>query len=301
MPVPSGLMNDNEREICARLREVRVRVGCSQEDFGKLLGITRDRVVTIDMARSPLRYWMADAVCNRFEICQRWLATGFEPMGGYVRFPPEIGVEVGHDETFSAVYHRILSHRVERAILETEWRKTAAFAGADAAQPDRMADNYAYELARAFFHRVPVELRQEFYGWLAGAAGQFLQTKRDKLPPVQLPQENEKKELTESYVGRKSEHMKSPLRSLLDRLVYVTAAYGKKAALAQALGVPQSRVSEWLHGKGEPSGEVTLLLLEWVTAEEAQQKENPGSVQPPPGRKAHSTQSKHEKGKTGPP
>jgi len=300
MPVMSGLMNDEERAICARLRELRVRTGCSQEDFGRLLGLTRDRVVTIDMGRSPLRYWMADAVCAKFDICQRWLATGFEPMGGYVSFPAEIGLEVGRNETFSAAYHRILSHKVEQVILETAWRRAEAFAGADAIQPDRMADNYAYELARAFFQRVPGHLRQDFYGWLAGAASQFLQSRRDNLSPVEVPKESEKKELTKDSEYRNIGNMKSPIKILLARVALATKARGKKAALAKFLHVPPPRISDWLRGNYEPSGDSALRLLEWVTAEEAKQKADRGSAETPPRRKTRSTQSNYEKRKTSP-
>ncbi|MBI5384449.1 MAG: helix-turn-helix transcriptional regulator [Verrucomicrobia bacterium] len=66
------------------------------------------------------------------------------------------------------------------------------------------------------------------------------------------------------------------LASLLERLNQATAARGQKMALAQTLGVPPARVSEWLSGKKEPGGAVTLRLLDWVEEWERQQQESPG-------------------------
>jgi len=64
---------------------------------------------------------------------------------------------------------------------------------------------------------------------------------------------------------------------LLARLKAATRPLRKKSELATFLGVPQSRVSEWLNGKYEPGGEITLQLLQWVEDEEAKQK-SPGAV-----------------------
>ena len=60
---------------------------------------------------------------------------------------------------------------------------------------------------------------------------------------------------------------------LFSRIRRLTKARGSKAALADALGVVPQRLHEWLSGDYEPGGETTLQLLEWVTATEAQQKE----------------------------
>jgi transcriptional regulator with XRE-family HTH domain len=45
-----------------------------------------------------------------------------------------------------------------------------------------------------------------------------------------------------------------------------------KTKLAGDLGVPQSRVSEWLSGKYEPSGESALRLFDWVNSWKRQHK-----------------------------
>jgi transcriptional regulator with XRE-family HTH domain len=70
----------------------------------------------------------------------------------------------------------------------------------------------------------------------------------------------------------------SKLTALVRRVQGATTAPGKRSELARFLKVPLSRVSEWLSGVRNPSGETTLQLLEWVTAEEAQKHKSPGSA-----------------------
>jgi transcriptional regulator with XRE-family HTH domain len=74
-----------------------------------------------------------------------------------------------------------------------------------------------------------------------------------------------------------SPRVSSKLIALMERVKRAAASPGKKTELAERLDVPLSQVSGWLSGVRNPSGETTLLLLEWVTAEEAKQK-SPGSA-----------------------
>ena len=93
---------------------------------------------------------------------------------------------------------------------------------------------------------------------------------------------------------------KSRLRVLLQRLRFVTLPRGKKSELAHFLGVPASRVSEWLSGVYEPGAEITLQLLEWVKAEEAKQNA-PAVLRAPPRRKTRKGKSLREKPPSPPP
>lgn len=92
------------------------------------------------------------------------------------------------------------------------------------------------------------------------------------------PGPGQKKELTNITVKGNFGSVRTPFKVLLDRLAQATLPRGKKAALARFLKVPASRVSEWIHAAREPGGEITLRLLEWVTAEEAQRQKSPGAV-----------------------
>lgn len=72
----------------------------------------------------------------------------------------------------------------------------------------------------------------------------------------------------------------SALAAFLKRVRGATKAKGKQSELARFLGAPRQQVSGWLKGIRAPGGEVTLLMLEWVAAEEAKQQKPkaPGSV-----------------------
>jgi transcriptional regulator with XRE-family HTH domain len=78
----------------------------------------------------------------------------------------------------------------------------------------------------------------------------------------------------------------SELRNLLRRVAVATRNRGDQSRLARDLGkISRQRVSEWLTGRRRPSGEMTLQLLKWVTAEEAKQKQSAGSASTRPARK----------------
>ena len=118
-------------------------------------------------------------------------------------------------------------------------------------------------------------------------------------PPEEVTEFQTKKKLTDIPLKGKVGSVKSPLTILWGHLARVTLDRGKKAALAKFLNVTPSRVSEWIHGVKEPSGEVTLRLLEWVEAEEAQQK-TPGGGENAAKGKTRSIHSKDETNKSGP-
>jgi plasmid maintenance system antidote protein VapI len=76
-----------------------------------------------------------------------------------------------------------------------------------------------------------------------------------------------KKQLTTITTIRNTSDMKSEMQKLLAAVRGYTADFGKKSGLAKALGVPTTRISEWLGGKYEPSGEIALRLHKWVSEE----------------------------------
>jgi uncharacterized protein (DUF2384 family) len=66
------------------------------------------------------------------------------------------------------------------------------------------------------------------------------------------------------------------LTTLLDKVERLCT---NKAALARELGVTSTHIQKWVTAREyEPSGEVTLHLLEWVQAAEAQQTKNRGGA-----------------------
>jgi transcriptional regulator with XRE-family HTH domain len=80
----------------------------------------------------------------------------------------------------------------------------------------------------------------------------------------------------------------------------LTKARGKKSDLSKRINVPLSRVSEWLHGKGEPTGDSVLRLQNWVAAEEEKQQKSPGDVTSATKGNARKRNPENEHQKAGP-
>jgi transcriptional regulator with XRE-family HTH domain len=120
-----------------------------------------------------------------------------------------------------------------------------------------------------------------------------------------LPSERSEEKTSKQVLTNASESviyapMKSELQELLVAARRLTKSRGMKTRLAKALCVPLPRVSDWLAGNYLPSGQRALALREWVQQQEAQQKQNPGSVSAPPGPKTQSKASNEKKPKSSP-
>jgi hypothetical protein len=88
------------------------------------------------------------------------------------------------------------------------------------------------------------------------------------------------------------------LDTLLDK---VERLCKNKSALARELGVSSQHIQKWVTAREyEPGGEITLQLLEWVSAEEAKQNKNRSRASTPLRRKTRLTKSNHEKRKPSP-
>ncbi|HEV2438192.1 MAG TPA: helix-turn-helix transcriptional regulator [Verrucomicrobiae bacterium] len=74
--------------------------------------------------------------------------------------------------------------------------------------------------------------------------------------------------LTNKVDSLTSAEMQPVLPKLIERLKRATAERGKKSDLAKWLGVHRQSVTDWLSGKQEPGGEITLRMLRWVEQQE---------------------------------
>jgi hypothetical protein len=86
------------------------------------------------------------------------------------------------------------------------------------------------------------------------------------------------------------------LDALLARLQRAATARGKKAELAKFLRVSPQQVNSWLTSVNAPNGEVTLLMQQWVIAQE-NNKNAPGSATNTAKGKTRSPKSAYEKSK----
>lgn len=92
------------------------------------------------------------------------------------------------------------------------------------------------------------------------------------------------------------------LKALLKRVNRATSGHGKKTELAKFLGVPPQRVTNWLSLHRAPNGEITILLQQWVNAQE-KNKNAPGRVTSTAGsktRSAHPSSYERHDQKAGP-
>lgn len=85
-------MTDRERAICRRLKQFREQIRWPQSDFAHELGITRDKLASMEYERSPLTYGIGYRICAMFDVNAEWLSTGqgvVSPSDGMAtRIPP---------------------------------------------------------------------------------------------------------------------------------------------------------------------------------------------------------------------
>jgi transcriptional regulator with XRE-family HTH domain len=76
MPKESGLETPREIEIGRRVKRYRDQINWPQPAFAVELGISRDKLASIEYGRTPLRYAIGYRFCFIFDVNHRWLATG---------------------------------------------------------------------------------------------------------------------------------------------------------------------------------------------------------------------------------
>jgi transcriptional regulator with XRE-family HTH domain len=92
----------------------------------------------------------------------------------------------------------------------------------------------------------------------------------------------------------------SRLQALIHRVKDATSKRGERVNLAGHLGVSKQHLNDWLSGRMAPRAEITLRLLEWVTAAKSnKQNARRGGRSIAPGQ-TRSTKSTYEKRKSGP-
>ncbi len=256
-------LSERDKQVAQRLRFFREQhLKISRTSFALAIGIGSERLASYEAGRVPLRYEIFALITKRFNLRPFWLATGTSAILDDLPFDDSsFHSEIDPKKRFIEVYDLVLSEPLAREKYDRQIQTRRikwAIDGFIATIPP----------GRVFVPENPVSVAD-----LAVSARTLLRCLEESMQHAKdLPKQ---KALTAAYVERKFEAVKSPMKDLLSRVSLATKARGRKVALAKFLNVPQPRVSEWIHGNGEPSGENALRLLEWVTAEEAQQKESP--------------------------
>jgi len=81
MPKKSGLETPREVQIGQRVKRFRDQINWPQPAFAVELGISRDKLASIEYGRTPLRYAIGYRLCFVFDVNHLWLTTG----GGEVK------------------------------------------------------------------------------------------------------------------------------------------------------------------------------------------------------------------------
>jgi transcriptional regulator with XRE-family HTH domain len=253
--------------------------------FASELGISRDRLASYEYARAPVRFSLATRMCDRFNINQRWLATGRLPSRHYVDVHDYTESQIPEKMLFSEAYDVYLSKPLDSQIaqlakslrcteeeIENNWQRIGA--SWPVGSPGvKLSELYHERLLQLRLHQQPEGVQKNIYRQLGAVLDQLLPGGHFN----SLPGSGAKKtDLTYPATSAKHWKVKPQLPSLLERLNQATKETGKMSALAHFLGkaighrVPLASVSRWLSGKREPGGQITLLMQHWVEQQERQ-------------------------------
>jgi hypothetical protein len=306
-PVRKHPFPEIDRAIARHLAELRSINNSSRTAIAKRASLDPDVIERIELGRMPLRYGEATtllpALASPFPIPSAinplWLA--YEIMPPWLHWP----FALPHWNAIGIHYNTPFSEFVtnNREVLEALAKDPP-----DAILPESWLPFCYLRWRELLFTAAHVEMGIQ-------KLGRVLKSSAERLAPqsedaarilskvVRLEKIYSKKVLT--YVtsignmwGMKSEI--PDMQELVQLLRTATMKRGMKSSLARAMDVDLPRISEWLAGSREPSGETTLRLLQWVELQERQQHKSPGSALTRPEPKTQSTQGSNEKRKSNP-
>ncbi len=286
-------MPEREREICARLRVFRESTKLTRAAFAKELGMDPIRFASYELGRAPLRYGLADLLCSKFNVNQRWLALGVQPMQPAFDVVPESPGSVNPNSLFSEVFDGFLNDptkRIEDGLIEmigeSDFRcgnfDSAVFNNLPPADqvPAQAMAMLVKRLVNLWLNWLPNDLLFE-YGSVLMKASKSFQVKNAKqiatlLPPAQRSFVEAGRQIKNTALDSihdtvNSGDVKAQWPLLKKRLQKATESAGLKSKLAEFLGVKLASVSQWLSNSDsqrEPGAETTLQLLNWVEQQE---------------------------------
>jgi len=292
-----SFLPQREIEICQRLRDVRIAVRLQQAEFAKKLGISRVKLASHEYAKAPIRYELGKQFCYRFNVNQRWFATGKLPKSPYFDISPNLEFQITPRALFSGAFDKVLADQIENrgAELARLVGKDALLAGEFEEVvmdnlhlvgefPSRAMAFYVTKLILTKLNWLPGPLQVEYGNALLAAEKRFHKkhwkqikalvaerlSKNSAAPAGREP----KKEFDSVTVESNMEGVKSKVsetQRLRDDLKHATAKPGMKAKLARFMKVDPPRVSEWLSGQ-EPGGEYALKLRAWADEQLGQKR-----------------------------
>jgi len=254
-----------EKAVCRRIAEARKLAGLSKAALCERVRMSYDRLANIECGRVRLKWEAGEKICRALDLSQLWVAAGAQPMRPFMNVATD--QMLFQDAPFSAIclgkLRKELELRRDLALGTDESPEMSASEDAIVQALSNVVRNLLPGVEKkdrlAFLERAPAALRKVIFdlGTAAIRRAYSTTTKSTSL-------------LTDDSEIRKVEPMFG-LQELLGKVRRLTESRGVKVKLAKSIGVPQPRISEWLAGKYEPSGETTLRLLQWVEQQELQQ------------------------------
>ena len=289
-------MNDREREICARVKEFREAIKWPQKDFAAQIGITLNKLASIEYGRTPLRYEIAWKIRHIFDLSLHSLwSKDWSPDELEVDCDlPHFGSAVIRDcPLLTDVFKHLYKLSSEDTEANSKGKKNDSLVKIDDLEAHRRwlarlrltleLDDFLALVPNEClpdFSEVIIERMRIYTSVFPEESAAVIKARRSALyweikradiaRKFITPDRNQKKDLTNVSVYGNIEGVKPKLPALLQRIKKATEPRGKKTQLAKFLDVPLSKVSQWLAGENEPGGETTLRLLHWVEQQERQ-------------------------------
>jgi transcriptional regulator with XRE-family HTH domain len=266
-------MNQREREICSRLKELRERLGRSQKIFSAVLQVSHNRLASLEYGRTPLRADTAIQLTTITGCNLHWLAEGTGPVFAALPNP----------DFLAQIPPRWLFSRAWKAVLKRTLKPGAKRFGEAELAPGVIggasAESYCKEEIEGVLKFLPSEFHWNFFAHISRSARDFVAMNQVKITELNahraIPAKlSPKKDLTYLATSGIPPAVKNQWPMLKRQVQETTADAGAKSRLAKFLGVDLTRVSRWLADSKtapEPGAEFALRMQFWVEHPEVRQ------------------------------
>jgi DNA-binding XRE family transcriptional regulator len=170
---PKPKLPEYETNVSGRFVYFRERQGITQAETARIMGLSRDQVASLENGRVALRAIPALRFCKEFNLSPRWLATGLQPMWGWVDLPPALLGSIEPRAALSTAYAMFLSEHLEQ-IADDLGRRLCA---SDEDVPVGASPGWRRTLTRylaAHMNLIPQRLAQAYIDSVANASAEFL-------------------------------------------------------------------------------------------------------------------------------
>lgn len=283
-------ISEVDQQIGQRLRNFRIeKTGLSAVEFARRMGIDSNRLASYEHGRSPLPYEIANCAAFTFNICQRWLAEGIEPVRFYVSIGRQLRERFPKRAVFSDIYKGFLKPYIDDFFqqLAKSWGGNISdeslsmeqtFGNTSVGDADGL---FLLSCLHSYFVKmvstIPPDLYQAFYRDTMAACQEFYRVNSKRIETWESLQKKEatpswiiqtqKTHLTDTSGSASNAGMKAQWPELKKQLRQATAQIGAKSTLAKFLKVDPTQISQWLSDSKsarEPGAEYALQMQAWL-------------------------------------